>query len=392
MTTVYGVTFIGAREQIEKQLKDRGDISQEDCWGAASYLAKQVLFCIGDLFSGAKAIQTWLNISARLISRSIPADRLQEATTELKTRRKGPKKKTGNLSSPRPPPLRLSKELMTSVIWTTPLGLPIVQPYRKLKRKQVMTSLQTIFISDPASHSEVNSMKQASAFPPNFIHSLDATHMMLTAIECRNQDLSFAAVHDSYWTHACSIDKMSEIIRDTFIALHSSDVLQKMLEEFHERYKGYKIPLVFMKQGSLLKQLIAAGAKIVATKEQASSLTSLGKLIEVSDNAQQSTVDEGAMEGSDLKKLVDILNESKGLSISPTADEEANDEELIAQSTVDLEEPSDSKVNTKSTGEYGIDDIELLGKFVDLTAALPPLPKKGDFQVDEIKRSQYFFS
>lgn len=42
MTTVYGVTFIGAREQIEKQLKDRGDISQEDCWGAASYLAKQV--------------------------------------------------------------------------------------------------------------------------------------------------------------------------------------------------------------------------------------------------------------------------------------------------------------------------------------------------------------
>lgn len=31
----------------------------------------------------------------------------------------------------------------------------------------------------------VNSVKQASAFPPNFIHSLDATHMMLTALECR---------------------------------------------------------------------------------------------------------------------------------------------------------------------------------------------------------------
>ena len=27
-------------------------------------------------------------------------------------------------------------------------------------------------------------MKQASAFPPNFVHSLDATHMMLTALEC----------------------------------------------------------------------------------------------------------------------------------------------------------------------------------------------------------------
>ena len=31
----------------------------------------------------------------------------------------------------------------------------------------------------------VNSQKQATAFPPNFIHSLDATHMLLTALECR---------------------------------------------------------------------------------------------------------------------------------------------------------------------------------------------------------------
>lgn len=42
MTTVYGVTFIGAREQIEKQLKDRRDIPEEECWPAASYLAKKV--------------------------------------------------------------------------------------------------------------------------------------------------------------------------------------------------------------------------------------------------------------------------------------------------------------------------------------------------------------
>jgi len=42
MTTVYGVTFIGAREQIERQLKDRKDIPEEECWPAASYLAKKV--------------------------------------------------------------------------------------------------------------------------------------------------------------------------------------------------------------------------------------------------------------------------------------------------------------------------------------------------------------
>lgn len=42
MTTVYGVTFIGAREQIEKQLKDRKDLPEEECWPAAAYLAKKV--------------------------------------------------------------------------------------------------------------------------------------------------------------------------------------------------------------------------------------------------------------------------------------------------------------------------------------------------------------
>lgn len=145
----------------------------------------------------------------------------------------------------------LAREQMSTVIWTTPLGLPVVQPYRKVNRKQIMTALQTVYISDPNSPSEgmslsfdlrlgasgsltlhftnkVNTSKQASAFPPNFIHSLDATHMMLTALECKVHNLTFASVHDSYWTHAATIDKMSEIIRETFIALHESDILGKL--------------------------------------------------------------------------------------------------------------------------------------------------------------------
>jgi len=43
---------------------------------------------------------------------------------------------------------------MTSVVWTTALGLPIVQPYRKAARKQVQTAIQSVFISDPRAPSE----------------------------------------------------------------------------------------------------------------------------------------------------------------------------------------------------------------------------------------------
>lgn len=49
---------------------------------------------------------------------------------------------------------RLRKEQMTAVVWTTPLGLPIVQPYRKIKRKQIMASLQSVYISDPNAPAE----------------------------------------------------------------------------------------------------------------------------------------------------------------------------------------------------------------------------------------------
>jgi len=177
MTTVYGVTFVGARNQIERQLKERGDIPSEECWLAASYLAKKVIGCIGDLFSGAQDIQTWLNLCARLISKSIPPARIPAALSAPVPQR-GNSKKTLAQN-------RTKEEQMTTVVWTTPLGLPIVQPYRQTKRKQIATALQTIYISDPNAPAAVNSMKQASAFPPNFIHSLDATHMMLTALECQ---------------------------------------------------------------------------------------------------------------------------------------------------------------------------------------------------------------
>lgn len=227
MTTVYGVTYIGARAQIEKQLRDRGDVPANETWAASSYLAKKVMSCIGDLFSGARDIQNWLTLSARLIAKSIPRSRVDDCAEEPSPTPSG-RPRTG---APAMSVKRLPKEQMTTVVWTTPLGLPIVQPYRKTKRKQIMTSIQTVFISDPNSPAEVNATKQASAFPPNFIHSLDATHMMLTALECRKNDIAFASVHDSYWTHAATIDNMNAIIRDTFIALHESDILEKLQEE-----------------------------------------------------------------------------------------------------------------------------------------------------------------
>ena len=101
----------------------------------------QVLACIGDLFSGAKEIQQWLNISARLIAKSIPQERVEEALRRYN--------KTPTTLMRAKEMAKIKKETMTAVIWTTPLGLPIVQPYRATKRRQIITSMQSVYISDP---------------------------------------------------------------------------------------------------------------------------------------------------------------------------------------------------------------------------------------------------
>jgi DNA-directed RNA polymerase len=97
------------------------------------------------------------------------------------------------------------------VSWVTPLGLPVAQPYRKSERHIVKTLMQSIVLTTDADALPIAPRQQRSAFPPNFVHSLDSTHMLMTAIEMERLGLDFTAVHDSYWTHPSEIDTMNDV-------------------------------------------------------------------------------------------------------------------------------------------------------------------------------------
>ena len=196
MTSVYGVTFIGAKEQLMRQLRDRVMLPEEDLTAGGLYLATITMGAIADLFAGAHRIKEWFIECASSIS------------------------KAGY-----------------PVSWVTPLGLPVVQPYRRgnqtmfidtfFQRVSLLTSKESLPVSVP---------KQKSAFPPNSVPSLDSTHLMLTAIECHKHGISFAAVHDSFWTHACDIDLMNILLREKFVYLHSQPLLENLLADFRARH------------------------------------------------------------------------------------------------------------------------------------------------------------
>jgi DNA-directed RNA polymerase len=95
--------------------------------------------------------------------------------------------------------------------WVTPLGLPVVQPYRAQNGYMIKTVLSSVMVAKETEDLPINCSKQKSAFPPNFVHSLDATHMLLTSLRMKESGLHFAAVHDSYWTHAADVDVMRKV-------------------------------------------------------------------------------------------------------------------------------------------------------------------------------------
>lgn len=104
-------------------------------------MATLTLRAISNLFTGAHHIKKWLISCAKLI---------------------------GEYNCP--------------VGWVTPMGLPVVQPYRTLSRLDAISTVSQL-LKVPTNNEllPINKNKQKSAFPPNFVHSLDSTHMLYTA-------------------------------------------------------------------------------------------------------------------------------------------------------------------------------------------------------------------
>ncbi|KAK8160979.1 LOW QUALITY PROTEIN: hypothetical protein BKA80DRAFT_332729 [Phyllosticta citrichinensis] len=239
MTNVYGVTFTGAREQVQNRLEDLMTDKELESGGGrmklASYIAKLIFKALGRMFNGAQAIQEWLGVCADRISTSLTPEQVKYIESRLLEN-----KTPGDLTQGMRFRNRDGKDgkFRSPVIWTTPLKMPVVQPYRSSKMKQVKTKVQNMNLKNPDAIDAVNKRKQLQAFPPNFIHSLDATHMFLSAIKSHEVGLTFSSVHDSFWTHAADIPLMNRVLRDAFVAMHSEDIIGRLHEEFTVRYKG----------------------------------------------------------------------------------------------------------------------------------------------------------
>lgn len=183
MTLPYGATQYGMRGQIHEELKkEQAEGTCQvvgDFYWAAKYLAQVVYQSIGEVVKAARQVMDWLQEASRVAA----ADDIP-------------------------------------IHWVTPAGLPVLQAYRKQRGKRVECYVdgRRLQISLLVASKEIDHQRQAQGIAPNFVHSMDASHLMLTVNTAVDRGVTcFAMVHDSYATHASD----SDLLAATWVAAHA---------------------------------------------------------------------------------------------------------------------------------------------------------------------------
>lgn len=183
MTLPYGVTKQGIRGQLAKAMEKMGVKDKE----GAAYLAAVFWDCIGEVVVAARQAMDWLRDAAKVAS-----------------------------AGDHP------------LSWTTAAGFPVLQEYKEEMGRRIKLHVggRKVQLGLNSDTDKLDRRRQALGISPNFVHSQDASHLMLTVNVGRHNGIThFAMIHDSYGTHAGRCDTLAASLRQAFVNQYSGDVL-----------------------------------------------------------------------------------------------------------------------------------------------------------------------
>jgi len=205
MTLPYGATRTSCQEYIYEYMYDK---AEKQGWGqwttskekfeACRFMSDIVWASIGEVVVAAREAMDWLQNASRVTSR---------------------------------------KNLPVS--WKTPTNFLVWQGTLKDEDNLVNTILSgrmRLTVYSPTN--QIDSRRQASGVAPNFVHSMDSSHMMMTTILMRREGITdFHMIHDDFGCHAGDVDVMNRCIRKAFVHMYSKhDVLTKFKEHVETTY------------------------------------------------------------------------------------------------------------------------------------------------------------
>ncbi len=194
MTLPYGATQQSARTYIMEYTIDnwsKFNLDEEYVWEYARYLTPILWSAIGDVVVAAREGMSWLQ-------KNVPKNEYTK--------------------------------------WLTPLGFPVYQFYKAVPITRVATQLDgsiTLAVRNMDKEGTPVKSKQRNSVSPNYVHSMDSTHMVMTI---NSTDLvSYAMIHDDFGTHAGNTDKLFKSIRTSFYNMYND---KNHLEDWAEQVGG----------------------------------------------------------------------------------------------------------------------------------------------------------
>lgn len=110
------------------------------------------------------------------------------------------------------------------VIWSSPLGFPVVNEYFGVIEKRLDLTINKRRVQPRiilGFDDKLKGSKQRSTIAPNFVHSYDASHLMMVVLEASNRDLNnFLLIHDSFGCLPSDMEEFSKIVKEQFIELY----------------------------------------------------------------------------------------------------------------------------------------------------------------------------
>lgn len=121
--------------------------------------------------------------------------------------------------------------------WVTPLGLPVQQIYLKMTTSVVQLNIAGVRyrLYSPAisKKEELAKTKQVNGIAPNFIHSLDAAHLMMVVNDTCLSNIT--TIHDSFGTSLGETATLKKALRVKMVELYSK---HSPLQEFREHVES----------------------------------------------------------------------------------------------------------------------------------------------------------
>ena len=127
------------------------------------------------------------------------------------------------------------------VRWVAPSGFPVVMEERVRRRVRVVLGRRRgkrrelmVDHYDPAAG--IDKLAQRRRVVPNYVHSMDAAHLVLTIDALLDGGLNhFAVVHDGFGVHAADIDTLNAALRQAFATMYADSPLERFVADERAR-------------------------------------------------------------------------------------------------------------------------------------------------------------